>query len=333
MLDASSVLVIIAHDRRTYLYRCLGAVAKHFPSGSTLRVVVSVDGDFPHMKEEFEVFTQQRSDVSAEYVTHDMTAAERGQNGYFALSAHFRKVLRRVFSDPRTQRVILLEEDLEIASDFFDWFAATAPLLDADPQLMAVSAWNDNGMESFVKDEAAAYRSDFFPGLGWMMPRRIWQELGASWPDAYWDDWLREPAQRRDRHFLRPEVCRTFHYGKRGTSNSQYGNFLDTIRLAESHQKWREMDLDYLSTKARWDAHYLSKVRAAPQVQDKHAALASPEPEVKIAYGDGDFAAMAKTFGVMDNSKAGVPRTAYQGVVSFWKNGKKIHLVPEGLSL
>eukprot|EP00968_Pinguiococcus_pyrenoidosus_P005974 scaffold388_cov244-Pinguiococcus_pyrenoidosus.AAC.43 len=92
MLDASSVLVIIAHDRRTYLYRCLGAVAKHFPSGSTLRVVVSVDGDFPHMKEEFEVFTQQRSDVSAEYVTHDMTAAERGQNGYFALSAHFRKV-------------------------------------------------------------------------------------------------------------------------------------------------------------------------------------------------------------------------------------------------
>ena len=58
----------------------------------------------------------------------------------------------------------MLEEDLEIAPDFFDYFAATAPLLD-DPteNLLGVSAWNDNGQEGHVKDPTKLYRSDFFP--------------------------------------------------------------------------------------------------------------------------------------------------------------------------
>ena len=37
-------------------------------------------------------------------------------------------------------RVIILEEDLEIAPDFFEYFAATSPLLDADPTLLTVYA-------------------------------------------------------------------------------------------------------------------------------------------------------------------------------------------------
>ncbi len=41
--------------------------------------------------------------------------------------------------------------------------------------LVAASAWNDNGVKGLVKDSKALYRSDFFPGLGWMMPRSfIW---------------------------------------------------------------------------------------------------------------------------------------------------------------
>ena len=50
------------------------------------------------------------------------------------------------------------------------------------------------------------YRSDFFPGLGWMLTRTLWQELGASWPPAYWDDWLRHPDRRQGRACIRPEV-------------------------------------------------------------------------------------------------------------------------------
>lgn len=48
---------------------------------------------------------------------------------------------------------LLREEDLEIASDFFDMFGATAPLLD-DPaeNLLAISAFNDNGLNQLVDE-------------------------------------------------------------------------------------------------------------------------------------------------------------------------------------
>jgi hypothetical protein len=47
-----------------------------------------------------------------------------------------------------------------------------------------------------VSDASAIYRSSFFPGLGWMLTSEVWQELGPKWPQAYWDDWLREPPQQ-----------------------------------------------------------------------------------------------------------------------------------------
>jgi alpha-1,3-mannosyl-glycoprotein beta-1,2-N-acetylglucosaminyltransferase len=88
--------------------------------------------------------------------------------------------------------------------------------------MSAVSAWNDNGQRGSVRDHQQLYRSDFFPGLGWMLPRRVWVELQPKWPAAYWDDWLREPAQRQGRHVIRPEVSRTLHIGREGVSNSEF---------------------------------------------------------------------------------------------------------------
>lgn len=57
---------------------------------------------------------------------------------------------------------------------------------------------------------------------GWMFSRSLWEELSPKWPKGYWDDWLREPEQRKGRHIIRPEICRTFHFGAHGVSNSQY---------------------------------------------------------------------------------------------------------------
>ncbi len=55
-----------------------------------------------------------------------------------------------------------------------------------------------------------------------MISKPIWEELKPKWPKGYWDDWLREPDQRKGRQIIRPEICRTFHIGTRGVSNSQY---------------------------------------------------------------------------------------------------------------
>ena len=60
-----------------------------------------------------------------------------------------------------------------LAVDFFDYFTAVEPLLDADPTLLAASAWADTGQPQFVDDPAAVLRSDFFPGLGWMLTGHV----------------------------------------------------------------------------------------------------------------------------------------------------------------
>ncbi len=94
--------------------------------------------------------------------------------------------------------------------------------------LMAVSAFNDNGIPSMIRiiedekksDTATAtagarnvLRSDFFGGLGWMMPRYLWEEVKPpKWPDGFWDDWLREPSQQKGRECLRPEVSFCSYY-------------------------------------------------------------------------------------------------------------------------
>ena len=56
---------------------------------------------------------------------------------------------------------------MDFAPDFMSYFSALAPILDSDPSLLAVSAWNDHGQLAHVgKDPAELLRSDFFPGLG-----------------------------------------------------------------------------------------------------------------------------------------------------------------------
>ncbi|WKY05523.1 hypothetical protein Q1695_006046 [Nippostrongylus brasiliensis] len=96
----------------------------------------------------------------------------------------------------------------------------TRYLLDMDP-MWCVSAWNDNGKIGSIDRNAHSllYRSDFFPGLGWMMTRTLWKEVGPKWPAGFWDDWLREPENRKDRQCIRPEISRTkmTSFGKSGT--------------------------------------------------------------------------------------------------------------------
>jgi len=77
-------------------------------------------------------------------------------------------------------------DDLDLAPDFFEYFVGTYPILNRDPTLWCVSAWNDNGKVGLVDENASdlVYRTDFFPGLGWMLTKSIWTELAPKWPSS-----------------------------------------------------------------------------------------------------------------------------------------------------
>ncbi|CAM9916023.1 unnamed protein product, partial [Hapterophycus canaliculatus] len=184
------------------------------------------------------------------------------------------------------------------------------------------------------QDNEALFRSDFFPGLGWMLPRRVWEELSAEWPEAYWDDWLRSPPRRRERQFIRPEVCRAYHFGQRaGASKNQFGSLLQDIKLNSEQVPFREMDLSYLEPEAF--RAWLGSVLWNAPAETIEAVMAGrvSSRAVKVEYdGERDFVALAGRLGIMPDTKAEVPRTAYMGVVPLWVGDTKAYLAPRGVS-
>jgi GNT-I family len=233
-----SPLLIFTCKRAEYLRQTLDDVLKYLPTTTEdcivgCPIIISQDGKNEEVRAVIEEYQQKFAHLSSvgdsnkianiPLLRIEHTSALRGsKNAYEALAKHYGWALQKVFSESAAinlptapQRVIILEEDIHIAPDFFSYFQVLAPLLDRDPTLFAISAFNDNGFTSRVMNASRVLRSDFFPGLGWMMTRKLWiNELALKWPSGYWDDWLREPVQRQDRQVLRPEVSRTFHFGK-----------------------------------------------------------------------------------------------------------------------
>lgn len=144
----------------------------------------------------------------------------------------------------------MLSDDLDVAPDFFEYFLGLYPILKKDPTLWCISAWNDNGKVGLVDEKRPdlLYRTDFFPGLGWMLTKSLWLELCNKWPRSYWDDWIRQPQQRKDRACIRPELSRTRTFGKVGVSNGLFfEKHLKYIKLNEVFVPFTKMNLSYLT--------------------------------------------------------------------------------------
>jgi len=219
---------------------------------------------------------------------------------------------------------------MEIAPDFFDYFEATASLLTTDKTLVAVSSWNDNGQQQFVHDSEELYRSDFFPGLGWMLTKSFWEELEPKWPHAYWDDWLRLNETRKGRQFLRPEVCRTYNFGEHGSSMGQFfDQYLKPIRLNSVKIDWKSKDLTYMEER-QYNQDFGALVAKAKLVQASEAMKEANrgEGDIRVEYNSQwDFTNLAQQFGIFQEWKDGIPRTAYKFVVVFrWKGANRVFL-------
>lgn len=332
---AATVLpvLVIACDRST-VRRCLDKLLQYRPSAERFPIIVSQDCGH-----------EETARVIASYgsaVTHlrqpDLSAIavpaeHRKFQGYYRIARHYRWALGQVFGGLRHAAAVVVEDDLEVAPDFFEYFQATYPLLRADPSLWCVSAWHDNGKEQMVDAgrPELLYRTDFFPGLGWLLLAELWAELEPKWPAAFWDDWMRRPEQRRGRACVRPEVSRTLTFGRRGVSHGQFfDQHLKFIKLNQRFVPFTQLDLSYLRREA-YDRAFLARVYGAPQlpVDTVRASEHQDLGEVRVQYSSRDsFKAFAKALGVMDDLKSGVPRAGYRGIVSFLFRGRRVHLAP-----
>ncbi|KAK1744834.1 alpha-1,3-mannosyl-glycoprotein 2-beta-N-acetylglucosaminyltransferase [Skeletonema marinoi] len=159
-------------------------------------IIISQDGDDPDVKavieayrEAFEINLDKQEEVQIDSWDID-------PKPYQDLARHYGWALEQTFSARSTHlktttsaESSILEEDIEIATDFFSLMNATADMLDSDDTLLAVSGYNDNGKTQHVADSKRLVRSDFFPGLGWMMPRRVWDGVESHPNTALKNNW------------------------------------------------------------------------------------------------------------------------------------------------
>ncbi|KAF8020848.1 hypothetical protein BT93_G1305 [Corymbia citriodora subsp. variegata] len=294
-----AAVVIMACNRADYLERTIKSILKYQNAvASKYPLFVSQDGSDPQVREKA---------LSYDQLTHmqhlDSKPVQTERPGeliaYYKIARHYKWALDKLFHEYKFSRVIILEDDMEIAPDFFDYFEAAAALMEKDKTIMAVSSWNDNGQKQFVHDPEILYRSDFFPGLGWMLTKSTWNELSPKWPKAYWDDWLRLQENHKGRQFIRPEVCRTYNFGE--------------------HVDWKSKDLSYLM-EDEYIKHFAEILKNAKPINGADAVLkaSNVQGDVRVHYKDQpDFERIARQFGVFQEWKDGVPRTAYKGVVVF----------------
>ena len=142
-----------------------------------------------------------------------------GNDGASRIATHYKFALTTIFKEnPDAPAAIVVEDDLLFSPDFMEYFLVASPILDHDNSVFALSAWNDNGFSGRVKNPYQLDRTDYFPGLGWLISRDLYtNELEQKWPRAHWDHWLRSEDTNKNREVVHPEVPRTFHNGIKGT--------------------------------------------------------------------------------------------------------------------
>lgn len=328
--------VLVISCNRVSVRRCLDQLVRYRPNPEQFPIIVSQDCGHEqthHVIESFgdKVFSIQQPDQSD---IVDVPPKEKKFKGYFKIARHYGWALNQTFLEYKFNSVIIVEDDLDVAPDFFEYFLGTYPILVSDPTLWCVSAWNDNGKQNLVDVSSPhlLYRTDFFPGLGWMLTKDLWvQELSTKWPKAYWDDWIRQPEQRKERACIRPELSRTRTFGKIGVSNGMfYEKHLKFIYLNEQKVPFADMNLTYL-LKNNYDAKFESEVYKSKVItyEELKAHKFDDSMSYRIPYHTRQsYKATTKMLGLMDDFKSGVPRTGYRGVVTFFYAGRRVHLAP-----
>ncbi|XP_012936070.1 protein O-linked-mannose beta-1,2-N-acetylglucosaminyltransferase 1 [Aplysia californica] len=231
-------VAVIASDRPHYLYRMLQTLLS-IPGADPKMVTVFIDGYFEEPYAVTRLFGLRG-------IQHTPLGLRNAR-----ISQHYKASMTATFNlYPNAQYAIVIEEDLTVSPDFFNYFSQTKHLLEQDNSLYCISAWNDQGYEHTSKDPTLLYRVETMPGLGWLLKRSLYkEELEPMWPTPEkqwdWDMWMRSGAIRKNRECVIPDISRTYHFGSKGLNMNPYFQevyFKKHSLQAEGNVKLKDVD-------------------------------------------------------------------------------------------
>ena len=246
----NAALLVVAYNRPDYLRRTLDSLAEVSSLGN-ITVYVSQDGAQEDVgmvaKAAGANLGTPRTRGYQHWQRQRVPQLGSKQPGHAWLAQHYKWAIDRIFHERGHSHVIIAEDDMLFSKDFVTFFQQTAVLLERDPSLWCVSTWNDNGLERHAIDPKALYRTSYFPGLGWMMRRELWEEIGPKWPKEHWDHWMRLDTTSNGRECVIPEVNRNYNIGEVGANMQpdSYNNYVK--RMSFSTQEVENLgDISYI---------------------------------------------------------------------------------------
>ncbi|KAL6771861.1 hypothetical protein ACKKBG_A28055 [Auxenochlorella protothecoides x Auxenochlorella symbiontica] len=332
-IGAFAAVVMVTFDRAEYLARALESMlhVHALDPDNQLRfpLYISQDSDAPGVQEVIEQHLDKLRYLQHREVAPPIPSNKREILAYYRIANHYKFIFQTFFDCFGFARLIILEDDMLLAPDFFPYFLGLGRFMDADPSLYCVSSWNDHGQSKFVRDQHTLHRTDFFPGLGWMTNAGVWTSIREAWPPAYWDDWMRLNSTRQGRQCIRPEVSRTYNFGEHGSSKGQYfRTFLKPVTLASEAIDWASEDLSHLLPD-EYATRFEAMLASAPTLA-ADAAWTSAAGPVRVEYASlQQYRLITGRYRMLREWKDGVPRAAYRGVVRVRNpNGVEVLIAP-----
>ncbi|KAL5562326.1 hypothetical protein UlMin_032073, partial [Ulmus minor] len=121
-----------------------------------------------------------------------------------------------------------------------------------------------------------------------------------------------------------------------GSSMGQFfKQYLEPIKLNDVQIDWQSMDLSYL-TEDNFAKHISEIIKKAKPIRGSDLVMKASNigGDLLIKYKDQpDFERIARQFGIFEEWKDGVPRTAYKGIVVFrFQTSRRVFLIsPDSL--
>ena len=164
------------------------------------------------------------------------------------------------------------------------------------------------------------FRTSYFPGLGWMLRRELWEELAPRWPRDHWDHWMRVEDTARGRECVAPEVPRNRNIGEVG-ANMNAAAFRRYIAAAAFFNGSRAVDWGDLS--ALLQPAYTAGVAAAVAGAElwKLGEPLRPGGTYLVPYRVEEYARLARYFRVWP-----YPRGHHRHVASVPFRGARVLL-------
>ena len=150
-----SICILVFACNRPTIKRNLDQLIKYRPDEQSFPIVVSQDCGHEPTRNLIQSYGTQLTLIQHPDLSDiKLVGKSKKFKGYYKISRHYKWALSQVFETLNYQTVIIVEDDLDIAPDFFEYFRSTYPILRSDPTLWCVSAYNDNGKQGLIQSNA-----------------------------------------------------------------------------------------------------------------------------------------------------------------------------------